>query len=299
MAVRYEKFQAGTRGAVLDWISHFPEMQRYALFDVQRLNEEQITALDANRWGITINLYGDIKGAAIAAQGPRLVQIPPELLPEVIELAQTTRSVSLLLGQCDFSTLSVHLQAIREVEIPNQTAALFRYQDMHVSAALFPILLPAESNQCLGPLSAWSTWDACNGLHVISDMGQRNMTTALRFSAKTVEMLDERLFVHAARAQVNDIDSSLLAGYSECEAETVIRQRIEMAKSLGLDFQDDQALYCALSLQFPDGFEKEAPFAEAIKYRDIGKPSFGVALDEVPTSAWKLWDERIKEKEIQ
>lgn len=299
MAVRYEKYLAETQGAVPDWISHFAEMQRYALFDVQRLNEEQIRALDANRWGITINLYDDIKGATIAAQGPRLVQVSPEILPEVIELAQATRSVSLLLGRCDFPTLSAHLQSIREVEIPNQTAVLFRYQDMHVTAALFPILLPAESNQCLGPLSAWSTWDACNRLHVISDTGQRNMTGALRFSAKTVEMLDERLFVHAARAQVNDIDSSLLAGYSECEAETVIRQRIEMARSLGLDFQDDQALYCALSLQLPDGFEKEAPFAEAIKYRDIGKPSFGVALDEVPSSAWKLWDERIKEKEIK
>lgn len=107
------------------------------------------------------------------------------------------------------------------------------------------------------------------------------------------------LFVHAAMAQVNDADSLLLAPYGECEAETLIRQRIDKAKSIGLEQREDLALYCVLSLQFPPGFEKEAPFAEAIGYRAKNKPSFGAVLDEVSPDVWSQWDERLKDKEVQ
>lgn len=297
MVWHYKCIPAQTSDTLATRLSGAEEIKCYALIDVQRLNAEQIQAVDRHQWGIAVNLYGDLKGTAIAAMGPRLVQLPREEIPNIIEFAQTTRSVSFLLGKCDLSTLSAHLQSIREVEIPNRTAVLFRYQDIHITAALFPVLPSVEIGRCLGPLSTWSALDACNRLHVISVTGQKHTRGSLRFDQKTLEILEDRLFVHAAVAQVNDVDTMLLAPYGECETETLIQQRIETARSFGLEQREDLALYCALSLQFPPGFETEAPFAEAIRYREKNKLSFGAALDEVSSEVWSRWDEHFKDKE--
>lgn len=297
MSWRYEKITAESPEAVQAWLSSFSETSCYALLDVQRLDAEQIQAVDANQWGMAVNLYGDLSGLAIAAMGPRLVQIPAESLPRLIQLAMATHSVSFLVGECDLPTLVAHLQAIREVEIPDRTAVLFRYQDIHVTAALFPLLPPPEAGRCLGPLTAWAALDACNCLHAIFATGKNRTAGSLTFDQKTVDALDDRLFVHNAMAQVSDVDSTLLAPYSTCEAEALIRKRLEMAKSLHLEQRDDLALYCVLSLQFPPGFEKEAPFAGAIRYREKNKPSFGAALDDASSEVWNQWDERLKDKE--
>lgn len=296
-AWRYECMLAQTSATLATWLSGPEEIERYALIDVQRLSSEQIQAVDRHQWGMAVNLYSDLKGTAIAAMGPRLVQLPREEIPNIIQLAQVTRSVSFLLGQCDLSTLSAHLQSIREVQLPDRNAALFRYQDIHVTAALFPILPSAEIGRCLGPLTAWSALDACNSLHVVSATGKKRVSGSLCFDQKTVETLEDRLLVHVAVAQINDVDSVLLAPYSQCEAETLIRQRIETARSFGLEQREDLALYCALSLQFPPGFEKEAPFAEAIRYREKNKLSFSAVLDDAPSEVWSRWDERLKDKE--
>lgn len=297
MAWHYECIPAQTPDTLAAWLSEPDQTDRYALIDAQRLSAEQIQAVDRHQWGIAVNLYGDLKGTAIAAMGPRLVKLPREEIPNIVQLALASRSVSFLIGKCDFPALSAHLQAIREVEISNRTAVLFRYQDIHVTAALFPILPSAEMALCLGPLSAWAVPDACNKLHIISATGQQRSSGSLRFDQKTVEILEDRLFVHAAMAQVNDADSLLLASYSECEAETLVRERIETARSFGLEQREDLALYCVLSLQFPPGFEKESPFAEAIRYRDKSKPSFGAALDDASSEVWIRWDDRLKDKE--
>lgn len=296
MVWHYECMPAQTPVTLAAWLSEPDETDLYALIDAQRLNTEQTQAVDSHQWGIAVNLYDDLKGTAIAAMGPRLIKLPREEITNIIQLAQVTRSVSFLRGECDLSTLSAHLQLIREVEIPDRTAVLFRYQDVHVTAALFPILTSAAIGRCLGPLIAWSALDACNRLHVVSATGKKRTSGPLRFDQKTVEILEDRLFLHTAMAQVNDVDSALLAPYSECEAETLIQQRIEMAKSFGLEQRDDLALYCALSLQFPPDFEKEAPFAEAIRYREKNKPSFGAALDDASSEVWSRWDERLKDE---
>lgn len=296
MAWLYECSHKQTIDTLVAWLSQPDETNRYALVDVQRLSDEQSQAVDRHQWGLASNLYGDLQGSAIAAMGPRLVELSREEIPHIVQLALASRSVSFLLGPCDLSTLSAHLQAIREVEIPNRTAVLFRYQDIHVTAALFPSLPSAEIGLFLGPLTHWAALDACNRLHVISATGKQRKSGALRFDQKTVETLEDRLFVHAAMAQVNDADSLLLASYSECEAERLIQQRIDTAKSFGLEQREDLALYSVLSLQFPPGFEKEAPFAEAIRYRDKNKPSFGAVLDEVSPEIWGQWDEQLKDK---
>jgi hypothetical protein len=300
MAWHYEHLPGQNAESLAAWLSESTEIERFALIDVQRLDAEQMQALDGNRWGVAVNLYGDLAGTGIAALGPRLLRLPSDEIPNMIQLALATRAVSFLLGKCDQSTLSAHLQSIREVELPDRTAALFRYQDIHVTSALFPVLPAADSGRCLGPLSAWGALDACNTLHVIAATSDKRVSGSLHFDQKTVEALDDSLFVHAAMAQANDVDSALLAPYTECEAETLVRQRIEMAKKLGLEQRDDIALYCVLSLQFPPGFEKEAPFAEALRFRERNKPSFGATLDEVPSEAWTRWDERLKDsKEIE
>jgi hypothetical protein len=297
MAWHYECMPAQTLDTLEAWLLDANETECYALIDTQRLNTEQIRAVDSHQWGIAVNLYGDLEGMAIAAMGPRLVQLPREETPNIIQLALATRSVSFLRGKCDLSTLSAHLQSIREVEIPNRTAVLFRYQDIHVTTALFPNLPSADMARCLGPLTTWAVPDACNKLHLISATGQQRGGGALRFDQKIVAILEDSLFMHAAIAQANDVDSTLLAPYSECEVETLIQQRLDTARSFGLEQREDLALYCTLSLQFPPGFEKEAPFVEAIRYRENNKASFGVALDSASSEVWSRWDERLKDKE--
>lgn len=297
MGWRYRQLPEQTQDSLLAHLAVDTSAVHYALIDVSHLSDEQIERVDANRWGIATNLYADLAGTAIMAMGPRLLQITPENIPEMVGMAFETRALSFMSGACDQATLVGHLQSIREVELPAHTAVLFRFQDIHVTSALFPVLKVNDAGQCLGPLDSWSVLDSCSTLHIIEATGKTRASGRIRFDEKTVKILDDSLLIHAARAQINDVDTTLLAAMSDCEAEILIRQRIELARTLGLERHDDLALFCVLSLQFPDGFQHRPPFAEALRYREKNKLSFGDALDDVPSEAWVHWDELLQDEE--
>lgn len=102
MAWRYECIENQTVDTLVAWLSQKEEMHQYALIDVQRLSVEQIQTIDRHQWDTAVNLYADLEGTSIASMGPRLVQFPREEVPHIVELALASRSVSFLLGQCDF-----------------------------------------------------------------------------------------------------------------------------------------------------------------------------------------------------
>lgn len=279
------------------WLAGLDENHLFALIDVQAMSIQQREELDAGCLGPVINLYGDLEGTEISRFGPRLIEVASDRHSAAISQAFALRSTSFLLGKCALSALAAHLQAIREVTVPESIQALFRYQDPQVASALFPIIDAARGSLLLGPLSAWGALDACNRLYILMATGKRPKQGALHFDQKIVDELSEQLFVHTVGAQVRDADSTLLAPFNACEAETKIRQRIAAARSLGLDQRADLSLYCILSLQFPEGFETHAPFAEALRYREHRWGSFAAALDEVASDVWDAWDARlIKEK---
>ena len=292
MQSQYTSLNIDSADDYLRWADSFADTNLFALFDVQS-PQTKLDEIENGRWGQSINLYGDLEGTEIARFGPRIVKANGAANRQaLVEYAFSTRA-SLLLGDCTLAEAARHLQDLREVILPGGTPALFRYQDGHVTAALFPTIKPVQGRKILGPLTAWATLDACHHLHVLSSMDKQRISGTLRFDKRTVDAIDEHLFVHTVAEQVRDTDSALLIDMTACQIETRIRQHIENAKTLGLVQRADQSLYSVLSFQFPAGFEHEPPFASAIRYRDGRHASFGDALDAVPSRAWDAWDERL------
>lgn len=290
----YQVLTRQTADTLQVWLSGLGAMECYVLFDAQRLSEAQLQSVDRGDWGVARNLYADLTGTGIAALGPRLVRLDEDHRQVAAQWALTTQAVGFLAGTVQINTLVEHLQAIREVELPAQSAALFRYQDVNVMAALLPVLSASNRQRCLGPLQRWAVVDACANLHSISMNRGTWAQAPLRFDAHTVNVLEERLFTYTVIAQANDVDSTLLAKLNPCQTETLIRQRIQAARLHGLSQKEDLALYCVLSLQFPPGFEKHPPFAKALRYRENRYLSFGEALDHVPSAQWEAWDKRLE-----
>lgn len=293
MTAKYASFTVDTPGQLDHWTQSFDKAKLFALVDFESLDDNQRRELNPN----AVNLYDDLAGTKIAELGPRLLEIEPATQTELLERCLAGYPAALLLGQCSLPELASHLQDIREVLVPEDTHALFRYQDAKVIRALFPIVLPAQSKQILGPLQGWGVLDACRTFHTLTFKERhRKHTGPLRFDQKLVTALDDQLFIHTIAAQIRETDSALLSGMSPCEVEMQIRSRLKKAEILGLEQRPDLSFYCVLSFQFPEGFEALPPFAGALRYRENHQSSFGDMLDYVPSEIWAEWDERLKKE---
>jgi len=188
--------------------------------------------------------------------------------------------------------LEEHLTGLIRMPQPDGGNLLFRFQDVVVLGALAPLLSGTQRRALLGPACHWLMVDVCRYPVCIDGPG----TTAqgiptLRLDPLQIDALGEALVPLTIIFQTNETDSSLLAGLDKCEQVGLIRERMRRARGHGLVRAEDIALYCILSLQLPDGFDRNGPVAEALqeaRTRDIG---FGETIDKVPVERWRAMDE--------
>ncbi|SFZ79564.1 DUF4123 domain-containing protein [Chitinimonas taiwanensis] len=260
------------------------QVPNWAEFE-QKLHEQNISKLR--------KLYDDLGGLEIAKTGPWLLEVPDKetALHFLAQQALEHEAFSFLLGDCSLAELDEHLRAIREVAMPNGSAALFRFHDPHVTGALWPILTPAQRLRIIGPVRRWAVLSPCGLMQEIERHKTAVLNGSLKFSQAIVTALDNALFPWAVADQVREIDSTLLSGLTACARWKLITERIAKAQELGLTVRSDLALYCALSLQLPANFEATSPFASALERARTGKTSFGLALDQVSSDEWQKVDE--------
>ena len=239
-----------------------------------------------------INLYDDFEGLALAESGPRLAEVrgDDECSRFLAELAFEGRGLSVLSSSSSMGPLLDHLRKLREIQLPDRSTALFRYQDAQVVTGLIPLLNLAQRAFFLGPLTSWWAIDSCGTTHrLTASRGQRHRGS-LRLRQEQVARLDEHLFPHVVANQANETDASILAGLRPCAVYRLLSARIALAKSLGLERQSDVSLFCVLSLQLPEGFERKPPFAAALAGAANKVDGFGALLDRVTSAEWDAWD---------
>lgn len=293
MATKYSGFVVDSPSEIERWINSTGENSLFALIDFQVLSSKQKETI-ASAYGDSLtNLYDDLSGTALAELGPRLVTVAPENRAATLEFLVNGYPISLLIGACGISVLDAHLRNIREVVVPEDTYALFRFQDGKVTKGLFPAISEEQGERVLGPLVGWCVLDACRTCHTLVSVDGKKNRGQLRFDKRLVSALDDQLFIHSVAAQVRETDTALLSGLSACQIEKQIERQVQKGSSLGLDQPSDLSLYCILSFQFPEGFERISPFPEALRYRENGDESFGVALGRVSSDVWEAWDERL------
>jgi hypothetical protein len=240
-----------------------------------------------------VNLYADMAGLELSAQGPRIARMHDdrgafdrfELTPGL------ARGISFLQLQDQSSSLEAHLIALREVSLPDGSIALFRYQDPRVIAALVPLLDPKQQTALLGPATRWLCTDPCGGRHRVACDFSEKPKTAFRLSGKQLAVVDEALLPYEVLAQTREADSAVLAGMDPCRQLTAARQRISQARTHGLSVTSDVSLYCVLSFQLPEGFGDESPFKEAIAVARDGKSTFSQGLDGADPRSWAKWND--------
>lgn len=236
-----------------------------------------------------INLYADLIGTSVAETGPRLYEISDADFGDWGRVACETSAISILCGALTARDLAQHLQSLREVVLPDGSSALFRFQDVHVTTHLWPLLSPAQGNQILNELDWWAVPDVCSDWFVLTHAKGFSRSGALKFESKLYDQLNEQLLVYTVAEQVREVDSALLDGLTDCQSRTLLRSRLQSARDKGLRTPSDQALYVVLSLQLPVGFEHEAPFIDALDRSRRGLQTFGDALDQVAADQWGRW----------
>lgn len=273
------------------------QLDLFALLDMAKFNHG--SPLDSGpspclpELNNSINLYGDLAGTALADIGPRLFRVDDGDLESWVGEACKTNAISFIAAAVQAQGLAEHLQSLREVTLPDGAQALFRFQDTHVTAHLWPLLTPGQSNQVLGPTHWWATPDTCGSWHVLTAAKGYQRKGALRFERKQYDALNEQLLVYTLAEQARETDPSLLQDLTACQRTILLRSRLKAASELGLTLQSDRALYVLLSLQLPAGFEQEEPFAGALARNRQGQQTFGDALDQVPASQWRKWNDKL------
>ena len=277
-------------------LSDKPE-RLFALVNVADLDETRI--LEILPWAATgsetINLYSDLGNSGLIKLGPRLFELSddPTAQQHLLELALNTRSVALLWSQAPQQVLAEHLQNMREVSLADGKAALFRFQDTKVASALFPVLPLSQHDILLGPLRRWVVIGPCCELHALEHVPSTESATTLAFDKATTRALDEALFEHTIEAQIDETDSSLLLQLTYCQRHQRINRYLQDARARGLTKSADLSLYCILAFQLPEGFDKRAPFARALHFKENGFATFGAALDAVVPEEWTIWDDHL------
>ncbi|PHV10193.1 DUF4123 domain-containing protein [Chitinimonas sp. BJB300] len=239
--------------------------------------------------GESINLYDDLSGLAIENSGPALIEVERhvEALQALAEFVLQQDAFSYLLAaNVDLAELANHLREIREVVMPDGTGALFRFQDINVTTALWPMATPGQIHRLLGPARVWAVRDVCGDMLSIVRQRTDLLAGAIQFTKENVKALEDALFPWTVIHQIDEIDIVLLDGMSGCERRKLVNERITQARQLGLKLPSDLALYSALSLQLPEGFIKKAPFADALAKARAGHASFGSALEHVSSDEW-------------
>lgn len=284
---------------VLAWLrTHCREGERcVALIDPTRYDGVEACAVAL---GFTVdafaglpNLYGHFTDQ-VRQWGPRLFSAPLDDAhwPMIAAQASSHQAASFILTAADDGALYAHLKSLAKLPQPDGTRLLFRFQDTVVLTALMPLLAPAQRQALLGRATCWMALDVCGDPRVV-ERGRSHPArpAVLTLTAAQMATLDAALLPGTIIAQANDTDSTLLAGMTKCAQWRTIRERITQAHDHGLSQAEDIALYCVLSLQLPVGFDRDGPVAGALEAARNSSISFGGAIDRVPLSQWREWDE--------
>ena len=241
------------------------------------------------------NLYYDLS-PELRAQGPRLftASLDDKRWNSLCKEAAEKQVCSFLQVPEDHSKLSSHLRRLIMLRQPDGSQLLFRFQDTVVMSALMPLLTPAQIDCALGPASNWMAIDICSRpVQFARTRHEGRRIPQLTLTTNQIDALDDALSPGTIIAQVNETDSTLLAGLSRCEQWRKVRDRQYRARRHGLCTREDIALYCVLSLQLPEDFDQHGPIARALERSGKSQISFIDAIDDTPVTEWREWDEVI------
>ncbi len=241
---------------------------------------------------IAVNLYADLGELGIASQGPRLSLLVEGDIDVAAPMnAESSQLASFIFADCTPDVLAAHLQALREVTLPDGSLALFRFQDIRVSAALMPLLNSAQAAALMGPASIWLSIDPCRTITALTLIGQPGRRAPLKLQEVQLKAVDRALLPHEILAQVNEADGSVLHGLGQCEQLKKVQALIGRGEAHGLGVPSDIALFCVLGMQLPEGFDSRPPFDGALEQARKKQKTFSQALDGVAPEDWQAWND--------
>ncbi|GHD69863.1 DUF4123 domain-containing protein [Jeongeupia chitinilytica] len=264
----------------------------YLMVDTARCttDEENRRLDDICQGSVWTGLYDDFEGDEWKRLGPRLIRVAD--VPELIggtSLGLPRQAVSYLLARDSLPSLNAHLLKLREIVLPDGGRSLFRFQDAIVLRELGGLLNARQIAIMLGDASSWAVPCACGGFGVFA----RNtdpVSGELVLAKAQFEALNERLLPYSIKAEVDEVDSAILLGKDPCQVITDLRSRIEVARSHGIDLDDDVSLFCVLGLQLPAGFEDVKPFSRILQSVRRDGRRFSVEVGKVTAEEWESFE---------
>lgn len=239
------------------------------------------------------NIYGKY-ASSIREMGPRIFdqESGSPVWSHLFAEALTCQAASFIILPEATAGLLPHLEGLVRMPQPDGGNLLFRFQDVVVLSSLAPVLSGTQKIALLGPARYWLMADVCSHpISIENAPGCKSRSLQFRLDESQLSALDAAIAPLVIIFQADETDSSLLAGMSKCQKIRVIRDCMQKARLRGLKQEDDIALYCILSLQLPEDFDRVGPVAGALERTKVSGGSFGDEIDLVPVHQWRQWDE--------
>lgn len=233
---------------------------------------------------------------ALREWGPRLLPAKEARIELALQEAVERLSASLLITPHGIDAVTRHLTQLLKLPQPDGTRLLFRFQDPLVIAHLLPLLVRDQQPALLGPIRSWWVLDECGSIVSAQHGGVANATRKLALTRNQMEALDATLLPAAVIAQVNEVETTLLANRDRCAQWHDVRARLQRARAHGLVAPQDLSLFVILSLQLPDDFDQTGPVARALAKAKASGIGFSKAVEQVPVEEWREWDEVLDER---
>ena len=259
---------------------------------------ENVTSLLANlipNAAQVVNLYDDLAGTGLAEGGPRLAALPKDApaLGQPLDQTQVLHRALLILSTGSLADLGNHLRRLRETTLPDNSVALFRFQDTRVIRAMSSMLDQDQIGAVLGPSLCWLCIDECGEPTTVKHKTSAMPRAYGNFRMHQPQLLsvDDWLLPYELLSHTREADSAVLAGLSDCAQVRLARRNVELAKQVGLRRAPDVCLFGVLAFQLPEGFEREPPFKAALEVVKEHGMSFSLALDQADARDWGRWNE--------
>lgn len=249
----------------------------------------------AKKFESLANLY-DRYGHGLRDWGPRLLPAKVAHVEFALQEAFDALSASLLITSHASDVVARHLAQLVKLPQPDGTRLLFRFQDPLVMAHLLPLLVRGQQPALLGPIQSWWVLDECGSIVSAQNGGVGNATRPLALTRNQMEALDATLLPAKVIAQVNEVETTLLANRDRCAQWHDVRARLQRARAHGLVASQDLSLFVILSLQLPDDFDQAGPVARALAQVKATGIGFSTAVEQVPVEEWREWDEVLDER---
>lgn len=197
---------------------------------------------------------------------------------------QYANALTLIESELRLEALAGKLAERLRVQLADGSSMLLRLFDNRILLALLSVLSTPQVDALLAPGSAWHFAARDGANHVARRPGDRDAAPVSPYRLQLSSDQEERLLKLSEPDSITGMllqqGNAALMAMRPHEQHAAVASQLQAASEWDIDQPADRAAFVALGLQLGEGFDKRAPWAEALDAARGRRQPFRAALAE-------------------